>query len=210
MAKYKISRSDFIAASDKLVSLPKGRGLEVCLAGRSNVGKSSLINKILGRRSLARTGKTPGSTKVICLYEVNFNEARSNAGKDKIGTLADLPGYGYAKTSYDNRQGWSELICAYLTERNVLQLVVLLVDIRRDLEFEEKEIIKLGANFNIVLALTKVDKVKKNEIIKRANYFKTESGIPSERIILTSSESTDFKDGMEKLRDIICAHFIKT
>ena len=211
-SKYKITDSSFLAASDENQSLPKGSGLEVCFVGRSNVGKSSLINTVLGRKSLARIGKTPGSTKKICLYKVSYLENRSNASKkEKIGTLVDLPGYGYAKTSQENKVLWSNLISKYLIERNNLSLVVLLIDVRRDIGEEENNILDLARENGggLVIALTKADKLKKNELNKRLNYFMENSNVSKEMIFLTSSLKSDFKTGILNLRDLVCEHFIR-
>ncbi len=206
--KYKISSSSFIAASDTFEKLPSANGPEVCVLGRSNVGKSSLINKLLSRRDLARVGKTPGSTKLICMYEVLFSENRSNAKKMKRGVLSDLPGFGYAKTSNVNRISWSKLLTSYLQERESLKLVILLVDVRRDLGKEEKEIIEVGKEGGLAIAITKADKVTKNELTKRKQYFQKETGLPDEAIFVTSSESATYKAGMESLRDLICSFFL--
>lgn len=204
--KYKILSSDFIAASNKLQTLPKPKGFEVCMLGRSNVGKSSLINRILERRKLARTGKTPGSTKHICMYKISFGEVKANSKKVFIGTLSDLPGYGYAKTSVENRELWSNLITSYLLERKTLKLVLLLVDIRRDLGEEEKQVLELGKSGGMLLILTKSDKVKNVEKEKRVAYFCKESGLDKDDIIPVSTEDSAYKKNTDILRDRLCEY----
>jgi GTP-binding protein len=204
---YNIHQADFIAASDKIKTLPKAGGKEVCIVGRSNVGKSSLINKLVGRKSLARVGKMPGSTKVICLYGIKFYNADKKEKKLEFGVLADLPGYGYAKTSNEKRELWSDLICSYITTRKALRAVVLLVDIRRDLGEDERQILDLVNEDGIMLCLTKADKLTKNELNKRLNYFSKEIDKPKEDILCVSSHDQSFSSSIEKLNDFICSYF---
>jgi GTP-binding protein len=133
---------------------------EVAFAGRSNVGKSSLINTLTGRKGLARTSSTPG-----CTRSINFFHIRAADGLNF--QLVDLPGYGYAKRSKAERASWGPLLEGYLLERAPLRAVVLLVDVRRGLEAEEEELLEFlrqpGAATRptpgVVLVATKVDKV---------------------------------------------------
>lgn len=206
--KYKIHSSDFIAASNKLETLPKPKGFEVCVLGRSNVGKSSLINRLLERKKLARTGKTPGSTKNICMYKLSFGDTKANSKSMHIGTLSDLPGYGYAKTSNENRELWSQLITSYLINRTTLKLVLLLVDIRRNIEEEERQILEMGKEGGMILVLTKSDKVSRVEKDKRMAYFLRESGLPNTAIVSISTEDASYKKATDALRDTICEYLI--
>ncbi len=158
-----IVEASFIAAAQQPASLPAPIGIEIAFAGRSNVGKSSLLNRLMGRRSLARTSSTPGCTRGL-----NFFEARSRDGLRL--TLVDLPGYGYAQRSHAERREWAELIEHYLLERPVLAAVAVLVDVRRGLEPEEHDLLKLLAEPGNrarpprpVLIATKLDRVARNE-----------------------------------------------
>ncbi len=133
---------------------------EVAFAGRSNVGKSSLINALVGRKSLARTSSTPG-----CTRSINFFHIRADDGLNF--QLVDLPGYGYAKRSKAERASWGPLLEGYLLERAPLRAVVLLVDVRRGLEAEEEELLEFlrqpgqatRPSPGLVLVATKVDKL---------------------------------------------------
>ena len=137
--------------------LPPDREAEVCFIGRSNVGKSSLINALFERRNLARTSKTPGRTQ-----ELNF----FSLGEKSY--IVDLPGYGYAKASKDKRSDWQTLIKSYIAERRSLKRVFTLVDARHGLKDNDREFFSFldtyAVNYQIVL--TKIDKVKKTEMPK--------------------------------------------
>ncbi|MDC3075956.1 ribosome biogenesis GTP-binding protein YihA/YsxC [Paracoccaceae bacterium] len=137
--------------------LPSDRESEVCFIGRSNVGKSSLINALFDRRNLARTSKTPGRTQ-----ELNF----FSLGEKSY--VVDLPGYGYAKASKDKRSDWQGLIKSYIAERRSLKRVFTLVDARHGLKENDREFFffldTYAVNYQIIL--TKIDKVKKPDMQK--------------------------------------------
>ena len=152
--------SCFIAAAQSPSNLPAPVGIEIAFAGRSNVGKSSLLNSLFARKKLVRTSSTPGCTRQINLFEVKL--------KDGLRlTFADLPGYGYAKRSKKERSEWHILIESYLLERPTLAVVVLLVDARRGLEAEELNLIQMLSGpakvtrraLQVVLVATKIDKL---------------------------------------------------
>jgi GTP-binding protein len=136
MTEHDILEASFVAAAAQASSLPPPIGLEIAFAGRSNVGKSSLMNRLMARRSLVRTSSTPGCTRAI-----NFFAARARDGMQL--TLVDLPGYGYAARSRQEKQQWAELIEHYLLKRPTLSAVVVLVDVRRGLEPDDLDLFKL-------------------------------------------------------------------
>jgi GTP-binding protein len=136
MPTNEIVEAKFVASANNLQSLPAPVGLEIAFAGRSNVGKSSLLNRLMARRSLARTSSTPG-----CTRQLNFFEARTH--DDLHLTLVDLPGYGYAQRSRAERKEWAGLIEHYLLERPALVAVAVLVDVRRGLEQEELDVLTM-------------------------------------------------------------------
>jgi GTP-binding protein len=160
-----IVASDFVAGAGSLASLPPPVSAEIAFAGRSNVGKSSLINTLVERRGLVRTSSTPGSTRQINLYE-----ARARDGA--VFQLVDLPGYGFTRRSKAEQAIWATLIEAYLRERVTLAAVLLLVDLRRGLEEDDLELIRFveaarGADrrpVEILLVATKIDKVPRSSI----------------------------------------------
>jgi len=133
------------------VDLPAGRLPEIAVVGRSNVGKSSAINTLLGRKSAARVSGTPGRTRAVNLFEV-----------DSWLSVADLPGYGFARVSQTLRDSWAPMASRYIARRDTLRLVVVLVDSRRDAQPLDLALLdQLGAAARPALVVaTKVDKIK--------------------------------------------------
>jgi GTP-binding protein len=154
-----VTNARFVAAS-ATGDLPPPTGIEIAFAGRSNVGKSSLLNGLAGRRSLARTSSTPGCTRQITMYEVDF------ADRSRL-TLVDLPGYGYAKRSKAERAAWGPLIENYIHNRPSLRAVVVLVDARRGFEDDDRQVLDLADSPALVsrhalgtlVVATKIDKI---------------------------------------------------
>jgi GTP-binding protein len=128
--------AEYSASASRSEELPPPVAVEIAFAGRSNVGKSSLLNALMHRRGLARTSSTPGCTRTI-----NFFKVRAKDGA--ILTLVDLPGYGYAKRSKEEKHDWAEVAERYLLERQALRLVVILVDARRGLEDDDRDLIEM-------------------------------------------------------------------
>lgn len=148
---------------------------EVAFAGRSNVGKSSLINSLVQRKGLVRTSNTPG-----CTRQINFFDVR--ARDDARLVMVDLPGYGFAKRSKAERGQWADLIEHYLAKRPTLRVLVLLADSRRGLEEEERDLLafvaaKREAPLSIVVVATKFDKVPKSKQVSTLARLRSESGV---------------------------------
>ena len=144
----------FIISAAKPDQFPAPTLPELAVVGRSNVGKSSLINALTGHDGLARTSRTPGRTRLVNWFEVNSKFL-----------LVDLPGYGYAEVSRDMRESWRPLIENYLANRKTLCGVLLLIDIRRGPQDEELDFVPWleAKQIPIVVALTKADKLPKNK-----------------------------------------------
>jgi GTP-binding protein len=167
LSTSRIVSAEFTAAAKSAAELPPPLQIEIAFAGRSNVGKSSLLNKLMNRRNLARTSSTPG-----CTRQINFFSARTANGTNV--SLVDLPGYGYAKRSKDERKLWAELIDGYLLQRPTLRAVALLVDVRRGLEEDDLgliEMLETGGSrsrsaLQTLIVATKLDKLRSGE---RAN-----------------------------------------
>lgn len=184
---------DFMWGTKFFHQLPPIEGVEVAFAGRSNVGKSSLLNAITGRKTLARTSNTPGRTK-----ELNFFRPEKEASL----VICDMPGYGYAKASKKEVAAWNELILDYLRGRPNLRRVYVLIDSRHGLKENDTEVMttldKAAVNYQVVL--TKVDKTKLSDLGKVME--KVQLGLKKRpaahpEILLTSS---DKKIGIKRLR----------
>ena len=143
--------------------LPENDKLEVAFAGRSNVGKSSLINALMNRKSYARTSQQPGKTQTINFYNIN-----------ELLYFVDLPGYGYAKVSQDTVKKWGKMIDGYLHQSKVLRLVFLLVDIRHKHNQNDIQMYEWCVNygFNPIIIATKSDKIKRSQLQKQIKQIK--------------------------------------
>ena len=150
----------FTASAGSFPAIPKMRGTEIAFAGRSNVGKSSLVNALTGRNALARTSHTPGRTQELIFFQGPRNL-----------TLVDMPGYGYAAVSKSKVQAWTELIHAFLAGRANLARVYLLIDARHGLKDTDDPVLttldKAAVNYQLVL--TKADQVKSAELTDRVS-----------------------------------------
>ena len=150
----KIASASFTSAATEPGRFPPSRHPEVAFAGRSNVGKSSAINRLLRRRGLARTSSTPGRTQQINFFTIN----------ERL-VFVDLPGYGYARVSHSARAAWRPLVESYIGTRAVLAGVVVLVDVRRGLEDEERQLLAfLGTRGTpAVVVATKIDRLNRRD-----------------------------------------------
>lgn len=155
-----VREATFFAEARDLGALPPEGPPEIAIAGRSNVGKSTLLNRLAARRGLARTSKTPGRTRGLVMFDLRLGRAPLEALR-----LVDLPGYGYAKISKGERESWGPLIEGYTRRRRSLALFVMLVDARRGLEDEERQLYEwLGTEkVPAQVVVTKVDKLSATE-----------------------------------------------
>ena len=186
--------SDFLKGVVAMDGLPPADRVEVCFAGRSNVGKSTLINALTGRKGLARASNTPGRTQ-----EINFFTLT-----DQL-YLVDLPGYGFAEAPLPVVEKWQRLLKAYLAGRQTLRRAFVLIDARHGVKKPDEEIMSLldKAAVTFQAVLTKADKVKSKDLKKTLDRVRTDlSRHPAAypEIVLTSSEKGD---GIETLRSII-------
>jgi len=185
---------DFLKGVVAMSGLPPADRLEVCFAGRSNVGKSSLINALTGRKALARASNTPGRTQ-----EINY----FTLGEERY--LVDLPGYGYANAPLAKVEQWQRLLKQYLSGRQTLRRAFVLIDARHGIKAVDEEIMSLldSAAVTFQCVLTKTDKVKAKDreaVLKQVRGKLSSHPAAFPEILLTSSEKGD---GITSLRAII-------
>ena len=181
----KILRAELAVVASRAAEYPRPGAPEVALLGRSNVGKSSLLNRLVQRKRLARTSNTPGKTRLVHWYRVERSRPKGEL------MLVDLPGYGYARVPKAERRRWQELVESFLDGRPSLRGAVLLQDLRRDFSEDEELLVAWLAQRGIpvIVALTKTDKLKPMRRAARVRALAGQIGLPRERIITTSAET---------------------
>ena len=191
----KISTVEFVGAAMQPGAYPKLPHPEIAFSGRSNVGKSSLINRLLNQK-IARTSNTPGRTRQLNFFTIN-----------NALTFVDLPGYGYAKVAKSERKGWQRLIEDYLVHAPNLCGVVIIIDIRRGPEEEEEALCEFLAHHNrpFLLVATKCDKLKRNQREKQRKILAARIG--DEPLLLFSAQNGSGKDELwQALRALTAGH----
>ncbi len=195
----KITNAEFITSIAALSKYKEASARyecpEICVAGRSNVGKSTFINCITGRKKLAKASVTPGRTRLINLFDLNRGAL----------VLADLPGYGYAAAPKSERQSWAKLIEGYLGTSEKLKRVFALVDIRHEPTALDKQMLKYLYAYNIpfnVIA-TKADKLSKSQIHAAVQTVSTSLAVGRDDIIVFSSVNGTGKEEVESVLDSV-------
>lgn len=187
----RVKNAEFIWGSPDLKKLPGHDSPEIAVIGRSNVGKSSFINRLANNSKLARSSSTPGRTR-----EFNFFEFKLavDSPKDKKVIIADLPGFGFAKFSKEECERLSELTVRYLNTRSQLGVICILNDCRREPQREELAMQKLAfdSGKHVLVVVTKTDKLKRNELNKSLKSIAAHYGLEAEDLILSGQGgSTD-------------------
>lgn len=176
-------------------TLPENTLPEFAFAGKSNVGKSSLINALINRKSLARTSSQPGKTQTINFYNI-----------EEQLYFVDLPGYGYAKVSQTTKEKWGKMIEKYLQRSKQLKLVFLLIDIRHEPSANDRNMYEwIEYNgFEPVIIATKLDKINRSQVAKHVKMLRTGLGLKKETVLIPFSAET--KQGKEELWNVIEAY----
>ena len=172
--------------------LPENTLPEVAFAGKSNVGKSSLINALMNRKSYAKTSSQPGKTQTINFYNING-----------LFYCVDLPGYGYAKTTLETRAKWGKMIEKYLKTSGQLKQVFLLIDIRHKPSENDRLMYEwiVAQGYEPIIIATKLDKINRSQILKQVKIVREGLGMPKEGIIIPFSSET--KQGLDKIWEVI-------
>jgi len=182
-----IKNVSFVKSAVKPDQYPEAELPEIAFVGRSNVGKSSLINLLVNRKNLVRTSNTPGRTQLINFFVVN-----------EAFMLVDLPGYGFAKVPLAVKKGWGPMMQAYLGSRPTLQGVVLILDVRRVPSAEDLQMLQFLQSFGIrpVFVVTKCDKVSKNERKRQAQVIARTLQVIEAELLYFSALS---REGIEEI-----------
>lgn len=175
----RVKSAEFSAAAAALAELPPPLSVEVAFAGRSNVGKSSLLNCLISRRNLVRVSGTPGCTRKIGFYAAELADGARV-------TLVDLPGYGFARRSKSERDAWAQLIEGYLLGRATLRVVVAIVDVRRGLEPDDRDLLEMVASkprvsrppLTTLVVATKLDKLPLSKQKLELGKVRKAAGLP--------------------------------
>ena len=169
-------------------TLPENMLPEIAFAGKSNVGKSSMINALMNRKSYAKTSSQPGKTQTINFYNIN-----------DVFYCVDLPGYGYAKTSIEIRQKWGKMIEKYLRVSKQLRQVFLLIDIRHKPSENDRLMYEwiIAQGYSPIIIATKRDKINRSQIQKQVKIVREGLGMPSDGMIIPFSAQT--KQGLDKI-----------
>lgn len=172
--------------------IPDNTGAEFAFAGKSNVGKSSLINALLQRKSLARTSAQPGKTQTINFYEVN-----------QAFYFVDLPGYGYAKVGKETTAKWGQMVERYLHGSGQLKAVFLLIDIRHEPSANDKQMYEwiLAQGFAPIIIATKADKINRSQLPKQLKLIRTTLACEKDTILIPFSAQT--KQGREEIYELL-------
>jgi GTP-binding protein len=182
-----VKSTDFIKSATKPANYPESDLPEIAFAGRSNVGKSSLINVLVNRKNLVRTSSTPGRTQLINFFDVNG-----------AFTLVDLPGYGFAKVPLEVKRQWGPMMQTYLSSRANLRGVVLIMDVRRIPRDEDLQMLAWLRTFSVtpLLVVTKCDKVSKNERERQLGLIAKELGVDRSELTPFSALSREGLDNI--------------
>lgn len=202
-----ITQGKYLASAVKKEQYPEERRKEIVFIGRSNVGKSSLINSLTRVRNLARVSSQPGKTQTINFYDIGAKIEGVEERQDFY--LVDLPGYGYAKTGAERRKIWSKFINEYLLNSEDLQFVCQLIDVRHEPMKSDVEMFNwlVENNIPVLIIATKCDKIGKNAVNSSISRIKKALGVPELDVLPYSSLKNE---GRAELLDVIASCLAET
>lgn len=190
-------KTAFLTSAAKLSQLPSDEGAEIAFAGRSNAGKSSAINAITGVNGLAKTSKTPGRTQLLNVFTL-----------DDKHRLVDLPGYGYAKVTEEIKRRWQELLEQYLTHRQSLRCLILVMDIRHPLKEYDQQMLQWSDHYQLPvhILLTKADKLSHGAALQTLNQVKktlATFSVSTTVQLFSSSKNTGLPEARKQLLNVL-------
>ena len=183
----------FIISAVNYQGYPETDLPEVAFCGRSNVGKSTMLNKLVNRKKLAKTSQTPGKTQLINFFNIN-----------NTYVFADLPGYGYAKVSRDQKKTWDPMMAEYFKRRENLRTLAILLDCRRDPNEQDKGMLEMAYEYGIqpILVLTKVDKFSKSRLHGRINEISAAMNVDKSVVIpFSATKSIGVQEVFDSIHD---------
>ena len=198
-----ITKADIKALAVKPSQYPADDKIEIAFAGRSNVGKSSLLNYLTGRKNLARVSGSPGKTRTINFFDVTAKLGEGEEKKSLDFRIVDLPGYGYAKVSKKVTDDWGPMMETFLTKREGLRVVVQLVDSRHEPTAQDVQMYEYLKHYGLsgVVVATKSDKLKKSQLGKSLSVIRKTLELTDKDIIIPVSALK--REGADKLLDVM-------
>jgi GTP-binding protein len=206
-----VVQAEFLRTATRPAEWPRGPAPEFAFVGRSNVGKSSMLNALTRRKGLARVSNTPGRTRALQFFDVTYRS--SPAARPRVVRFCDLPGYGYAKVSRTEREQWGAMIEDYLRGREALRAVVLIIDVRHPPQDSDQEALGFlrSTGRDVIVAATKTDKLSRTQRGNALRVVERELGLGSGELVPFSAVEGTGTDALwSRLASIAAAELEET